>query len=557
MESNTTISLQNILASIQRADLMTAVMTSPQPTRAESLQPPPPLADASMLEDKVPEGLKASRVLAGFSVFVGLLFLFLSFRPLWHTDLWGHLAYGRTLVMTRSLPATEPLMPLASGVPFVDTAWLTQVIGYAMFERFGITSMSFLYATSITLMAVLLLYRGYQRSQCVGITLAGLLLWMWGCWQHLNIIRPQLAGMMCFTILLTLVTSRHRRPWHWFAVPMLFTAWANLHGSFFVGFVLLAGLAAGRAIDLAVRCGEFRAVRRDSQVRRYVLMLELAAVATLLNPYGLGLYAEVLSISNNPNVAELVEWSPLQLRMSQGQATAVIGMLLMVLYRMSPRRVTSAEVLLLFGFGAAALWSSRMLVWWIPLAAYYGVVHASAIWHTLMQPLETLPTSPRNGRWSVITVGAIWFCVAITPFGGRLLHGDNGKLKVARMVSSQTPLGVVQYLKKMAEEKKIPRGQAFNTYEWGDYLLWSGPKEVKVFVASHAHLIPREVWSDYVAISNGSADWDDRLDRYGVNLIILDEATHDGLIRKLRENDQWSTTYSDNVGTVFVRKKPI
>ena len=74
----------------QRAEHMTAVMSPPEPPiRAESLQPPPPLADASMLEDKVPEGLKASRVLAGFSVFIGLLFLFLSFRPLWHTDLWG------------------------------------------------------------------------------------------------------------------------------------------------------------------------------------------------------------------------------------------------------------------------------------------------------------------------------------------------------------------------------------------------------------------------------------------------------------------------------------
>ena len=110
-----------------------------------------------MLEDKVPESLKASRVLAGFSVLIGVLFLFFSFRPLWHTDLWGHLAYGRTLVTTRALPITEPLMPLASGVPFVDTAWLSQVVGYAMFDRLGFTSMSFLYAAAITSMAVLLL----------------------------------------------------------------------------------------------------------------------------------------------------------------------------------------------------------------------------------------------------------------------------------------------------------------------------------------------------------------------------------------------------------------
>ncbi len=536
---------------------MTSVMTPSQPPRVISPQPAPSVADESLLEDKVPECLKAPCELAGFSVVAGLLFLFFSIQQLWHTDLWGHLAYGRTIVMAKALPVTEPLMPLAVGVPIVDTAWLTQVAGFLMFNRLGFTSLSFLYAASITAMAVLLLFRGYQRSQNAMIPLAGLLLWLWGSWSDLSIVRPQLAGMLCFMVLLTLVTSRHRQAWHWLAVPALFAAWANLHGSFVVGLVLLAGLAAGRSIDLAVRCGEFRAIRRDSQVRRYVLMLELAAVAVLLNPYGLRLYAEVFTFSSNPNLADLVEWGPLQLRMAQGQAMAAIGLLLVVLYRLSPRRVTSAEVLLLIGFGVSALWTSRMLVWWAPLAAYYAMLHASAIWHGWAQPVESLLPSPRNGRWSVVTVGALFFCFGITPFGGRLLHGDTGKLKFSKMVSHQTPLGVVEHLQKLIEKKRFPRGQAFNTYEWGDYLLWAGPKELKVFVASHAHLVPREVWGDYIAISTGAANWDDRLDRYGVNLIVLDEATHDGLIRKLRENENWERTYSDGVGSVFVRRKPI
>ncbi|HLQ43098.1 MAG TPA: hypothetical protein VK137_00095, partial [Planctomycetaceae bacterium] len=174
---------------------MTSVMTPSQPPRVELPRPTPPLADAALLTDKVPEHLKVPRVLAGFSVLLGVLFLFLSFRPLWHTDLWGHLAYGRTIVTAHALPATEPLMPLSAGVPFVDTAWLTQVVGFAMFNRLGITSLSFLYAASITAIAALLLYRGYQRSRSAGLALSGLLLWLWGCWQHLSIVRPQLAGM--------------------------------------------------------------------------------------------------------------------------------------------------------------------------------------------------------------------------------------------------------------------------------------------------------------------------------------------------------------------------
>lgn len=510
-----------------------------------------------MLENKVPDSLKASRTTAGFALSLGLLYVFLSYHPLWHTDVWGHLAYGRLIVNSKSLPSTEPLMPLAAGVPFIDTAWLSQVIGFEAMNRLGITSLLFLYATSITGMAGLLVWRGYQRSQNAVITFAGLILWIWGCWQHLSIMRPQMAGMLCFVLLLTLVTSRHRRMWQWFAVPALFVAWANLHGSFLVGLVLLAGMAFGRMLDLAVRCGEVRAIHQDSQVRRYVLMLELAATAVLLNPYGLRLYAEVFTISGNANVTELTEWGPLQLRMAQGQATAVIALLLIVLYRLSPRRVTAAEVVLLFGFGAAALWSSRMLVWWVPVAVTFGMQHASAIWHQWRANSESPFPAPRNGRWTVITAGILWICFAFTPFGGRLLHGNEGNLKLNKLLSRETPLEVTEHLKKLANQNRLPRGQVFNTYEWGDYLLWAGPPKLKVFLASHVHLVPREVWNDYVAISNGASGWEEILDRYGVNLIALDSATHATLIARLRENENWRQSYSDNVGAVFVRRKAI
>ena len=81
--------------------------------------------------------------------------------------------------------------------------------------------------------------------------------------------------------------------------------------------------------------------------------------------------------------------------------------------------------------------------------------------------------------------------------------------------------------------------------------------KLKVFLASHVHLVPREVWNDYVAISNGASGWEEMLDRYGVNVIVVDEATHGELIRRLRENENWRSDYSDNVGSVFIRRKAI
>jgi hypothetical protein len=501
---------------------------------------------------------QVSRVTALFVLILGCLFLFFDLRRLWHTDLWGELAYGRTIVLSNSLPPTEPLLRLAAGVPLVDNGWLTQCLGYMAIKRWGFTSLQFFHALLVTAMSGLLVYRAYQRSRSLDLALSGLVLFVWGCWYPLGIIRSQLLGLLCFIVLLTMVTARQRRAWQWCAIPLLFAAWVNLDGSFPAGLLLLAGLSVGRVIDVTRRCGQLRAVFRDSQVRRWVLMTQLAAAATLLNPYGLRIYAATWSLANPPTATGLLEWEPLSLRNMMGQVAALIALQLMVLYRFSPRRVASAEVLLLFGFGGAALWSSRLLVWWVPLAAYYFVLHASAVMHPWLRARGKLwRPSPRSGYWTAVAVGVICCCVAVTPFGRRLMLGKNSTPKMSGMVSVQTPMGVVQHLHNLAEQQRLPSGVVFHPHEWGDYLLWSGPQPMQVFANSQPFSLPREVWSDYLTMINGHLEWDTLLDRYGVNLIVLDDERHHLLIHQLGQSETWQRTYADSVGTVFVRRQPI
>ena len=536
---------------------MTSVMTfPPAPCLESSLQSAPAVTSPRVSESFF--ALKTSRVTVLFVMILGLLFLFFDLRRLWHTDLWGQLTYGRTIVTSGTLPTTEPLLPLAAGVPLIDTAWLTQSLGYLAIKRWGFTSMQFFHALLITVMAALVVCRAYQRSRSLDLSLSGLVLFVWGCWYPLGIIRSQLVGMLCFIVLLTIVTARQRRAWQWGAIPLLFAAWVNLDGSFPAGLALLVGLGVGRVMDVTLRCGELWAVLRDSRVRRWLLMTELAVAATLLNPYGLRIYAAMWSLANPPNATGLVEWEPLSLRNMMGQVAALITLQLMVLYRLSPRRVASAEVLLLFGFGGAALWSSRLLVWWVPLAAYYFVLHASAVMHAWMRARGKIwRPSPRSGYWTVVAIGLICGCMAITPFGRRLVLGKNSSPKLAGMVSTQTPFGIVQHLHNLAGQKRMPPGLAFHPQEWGDYLLWSAPQHMQVFANSQPFLLPHEVWSDYLSIIDGKFEWESLLDRYGVNLVILDDERHYQLIHQLGQNETWQRTYADSVGTVFVRRKPI
>src|SRR4029077_5161534 len=131
----------------------------------------------------------------------------------------------------------------------------------------------------------------------------------------------QMGGFVCFVLLLSLLTARRWHKLHWVAIPATLALWANLHGSFIVGLTLLGCATLGRAVDVWRRTHRFSNVFHDRHARRLLLVTELAAAATLLNPYGLRLYAEVLSFSGNANLQDLIEWNALNFRSIQGQLT--------------------------------------------------------------------------------------------------------------------------------------------------------------------------------------------------------------------------------------------
>ncbi|HET6423976.1 MAG TPA: hypothetical protein VFG20_09855, partial [Planctomycetaceae bacterium] len=123
---------------------MSGTVLEPPPVETQSAPDPEPgghQIDLSLLEDRVPEQWKSTRRLTACVALLGIVFFVFCVRPLWHTDLWGHLAYGKLIATLRALPSTEPLMPLAKGVPVIDTAWLSQLIGYGTVTTLGLAGL--------------------------------------------------------------------------------------------------------------------------------------------------------------------------------------------------------------------------------------------------------------------------------------------------------------------------------------------------------------------------------------------------------------------------------
>jgi len=93
--------------------------------------------------------------------------------------------------------------------------------------------------------------------------------------------------------------------------------------------------------------------------------------------------------------------------------------------------------------------------------------------------------------------------------------------------------------------------------EWAGFLTRFGPPGLKPMVNLHVHVIPELVWSDYVRLIDGPADWDGLLDRYGINLVIADKVRNERLVKVLRESEDYETKYEDVQAVVFVRIRTI
>jgi hypothetical protein len=496
------------------------------------------------LRDRLTPALKAPVALPLFVMLLGPVLWFYSSERLHHTDLWGHLAYGRLICQTRSLPVTEPFMPLAEGVPLVDTAWLTQVVGYLAISHWGPTAVQFLHALAVVACLGILAFCLHRRTGSIVWMIDGLAVFTALNWFQFQIVRPQMAGLICFLFVLALLSAPRWRPFHAAAIPLTFAAWANLHGSFVVGLALMGFACLGRAIDVWRRAKRPAAGIYDRRLRRLLVTTASAAVAVLVNPYGLKLYSEVLTFPRNPNLGDLIEWHPLPISGLAGEM--LTGAMLCLVYWLSPRRVAAGEILSLIGFALAGLLSARMLIWWTPIAAGCFVIHARAAWCRFHPLQKRRIVAARSGIWTLLAIGLACLSFAATPFGGQALFGRSTSFE--RCVSTQTPVAAVRWLRE-----NPPAGQLFNTYEWGDYIVWAGPRKVKVFVTSQAHLVPRQIWRDYMAVNDVSPGWQEILDRYRIETILIDKEGRQALISHLNANQHWQRIYDDDLAVIFTR----
>ncbi|MCA9039677.1 MAG: hypothetical protein KDA65_04945 [Planctomycetaceae bacterium] len=480
--------------------------------------------------------------------------------PLWHTDLWGHLSYGRLIWETGELPEREPFLLTPDDRSIVDTAWLSQLVFYAVESQYGVGGLQLIFAVTIALMSVMIFVTGYRLSNRVWIGLVGTVLFLWLEWAQFQIIRPQLAGSLLFVLLACRYQFPFRLPLLWWIPPLLLLT-ANLHGSFIMGVGLTGAWVLAQLIDSVRQNRRLMAWTQDRNILWSCMLLLVLIAVPLINPYGAQLYRTVLTFSSDPNLYDLVEWKPQTIKSHQGKVMLGVCLLLIVLWRRNQSAISTFNGILLLVLGVSTLLTGRMMVWWAPVAVLEVMRQLQG--QIIESPeLSVLPDDRHRDqtRWvyqGISLLGVIiGFAWAIHERNWErvtdTLERGQGSFALKQTLSERTPLELEQFLYQQIQTRSEPY-RMIHPMEWGDFFIWTNHAEQPVFTYSHVHLISRQIWIDYRLTMQLHAGWLQQLDRYRIDLVVLSKSRNSLVVDRLRSSPDWSLIYEDHLGVIFER----
>ena len=532
---------------------MIAVLEKPETPHSAEPNRGPQLPDASVLEDRTPEWIRATPTSALFVLLTGTVFIWLVYQPLWHTDLWDHLNYGQDIIETRRVSDTEPLLHLCRGVRMINIPWLAQVGMAAINNRFGLTGLQFSYGLVIAMCLAVIAWRSVRTSHSAIGGFIACAVFLKINLNQLLVIRPQLVGVLFYCIVVAWMFGRQKHSkLSWIAMPLMYVLWANTHGSFSMGLMLMGLAGVGRFGDVLVISKSLRVALLDRELHGTILLTQLCAAAVLLNPAGFAVYPEVFNVVGNPNIGSMYEWDALTWRSAQGQAAAAAALLACMAILLSPRRKHCGEILAFVFTGLLAMWSGRMLNWWAPIAGIVIGTHLIAVIRKSTPWLRNPRPGKRTGLWTLVNLGLVLILFAFTSLGGQVLQGRVSNAQ--QLVSKETPLATVSFLNSA---ERLPRGISFVPAEWAGFVMNRGPESVAPMVNLHVHLIPEQVWNHYLRLMNGSSDWSRLMDQYGINMAVVDKDRQPELTKRIRESVDWTAQYEDRQAVVFFRNKEI
>jgi hypothetical protein len=98
----------------------------------------------------------------------------------------------------------------------------------------------------------------------------------------------------------------------------------------------------------------------------------------------------------------------------------------------------------------------------------------------------------------------------------------------------------------------LPATRLYNTMDWGGYLAWRLAPRQQIFIDGRFQPYPPRVYDDYFAIAAAQPGWDERLDAYGVDALVIDPQDAPALKRAVDGDAAWAVVYCDDHAAIYL-----
>jgi hypothetical protein len=457
------------------------------------------------------------------------------------SDSWWHLQSGRWIVENSAVPRFDPFSHTRAGAPWIDHGWLPQAVFYLAFRAAG-------YGGLVVLLAALVTASFYLMwRQCPGgerwlralvfivAAVASGIIWA---------IRPQMVSFLLAAALSYLLyrfkNGATRALW---LVPLVMLLWANTHGGFAIGFLLLAAYLFGEVGNQILRREGADPGVGWPGVGQLFLVTVVCILILPLNPNTFAMWSYPFRTVGIGVLQEYIqEWQAPDFH--QFFLHPFIWLLLAALtaFGLAKRRADFTDLTVVALFSYLSLLAVRNIPLFAlltaPIIVRYGT-DAMTAW--------------RGGGWLIRQRGNAGIPALNLVLLALLLTASLARVALVVVEAGQEasepeglPSGAVAYL-----QAEAPRGRLFNDYNWGGYIIWKLP-QYPVFVDGRTDLYDDALLRDYLAIYQTAPGWEAMLDAYGVGIALIDRAAP--LAAALAADSAWELSYRDDIAAVFVRQ---
>lgn len=468
------------------------------------------------------------------------------------SDTWWHLRAGQWMIENRQIIRVDQFSYTRMGVDWHYPGWIVEVLMDVIFRLFGPGGLNLWTAIMVSAAfgVLWLALSGGPLLRAFSIIFAATASAVY--WAA----RPYLITFLLTAVFIWILEYRRQgkqnRQW-W--LPFLMVLWVNSHGGFIVGFLLWGAFVVQELWDQGVMWSEkskdpeVRPVRGISGGIKPLVSLLLVGMAMLLavmvNPSG----PEMLlypfkTVGINVLQQYIQEWQSPNFHQVHVLSFALLLLLTFSLAGFSPKRLLVVEFLLLAGFGLLSLLAARNIALFALSAPLALTRHGAAIWQEFRERYPYLWS-----RWMpnhspprpVLNLGLV---ILFTFAAGIKVWSVSSPASNDNALKKSMPVEAVSHIRNSQ-----PEGRLFNDYDWGAFLLWALP-EYPVFVDGRTDLYDDEIVGEWLQVVQASPGWEDVLDEWGINLILISPARPISLIL---EDSGWRLTYQDEIAWVFSR----